>query len=780
MRKTDISKYTDKINLEDKKQPVAKTVLGTVWKIVLTALMVCVAAGAVVFVSLLIYVIGIASEPTGIDLDARSLNLSSCIYIEDSKTKEFVEYQSLYGTENRVWVDFKEMPQAMKDAIIAIEDKRFYNHSGVDWLRTGSAVVHLISGSDSYGGSTLTQQLIKNITDDNEVSLTRKVREIFRALNVEKEYTKDEILEAYLNVVNFGNNCQGVQSAANLYFDKDISDCSIAECASIAGITQNPAKWNPLTYPDNNKKRAKMVVAEMYDQGKITEQEYNDALKEIENMTYVGFKKSVDEDDEDDADIQNWYMDQMTYELRRDLAKYYDISESAASTKLYTEGLKIYSAMDLDAQNMIETVAQGLDRTYDSDLQCAMTLIDFNGRIIATVGSAEKKDANLLFDRAYSSSLQPGSSIKPVVVYPYAIEKGLINYSSPIDDSPIEEWEYVDGQWKSGPNNATYSGVRGKIVLPDAVELSSNTTAAQTMKMIGPENAYEQVTSLMGFTHLDPEVDPYTLGGLSLGGLTGGVTVREMASAYTYLGNGGLHYDAYTYYYVTDQDGNIILDNRDNAPKQAYSAETAGIMNRVLNYNMNHCAHTNAYLARVSGWDIIGKTGTTDDDKASWYCGCSPYAALAVWTGYDTPQTIANTSQATILFSKVMTNYLADKEYKEFTLPDTLKQATYCAYSGLLASSHCSTTFIGYYTDEQMPGYCYGTHYYPNDTASSTPAQGDDDNSSYTAGDDSSTASDTQSDVQSADTSAAESTVVSSEEPAESAEPSPDVSAPEA
>lgn len=185
------------------------------------------------------------------------MNQTSRIYIQNEDTKEFKEYQKLYDTENRIWVDNQNIPQAMKDAVVAIEDKRFFDHNGVDWGRTLSAVANLATGSDSYGGSTITQQLIKNITDDNEVSITRKLREITKALKLEQEYTKDQILEAYLNVVNFGNNCQGVESAAQLYFGKSIKDCSIAECAAIAGITQNPSRWNPLVFPKTTRSAVK-------------------------------------------------------------------------------------------------------------------------------------------------------------------------------------------------------------------------------------------------------------------------------------------------------------------------------------------------------------------------------------------------------------------------------------------------------------------------------------------------------------------------------------------
>ena len=230
LRETDISKMSTKkpsgrSEIEHDKKGTSKVVFSGIGKAIFTIFMVFVCAIVAVGISLGVYIFGIASEPTGIDLVAASLNLTSHIYVQNDDG-EFKEYQSIYDTENRVWVDFKDIPQHMKDAMVAIEDKRFYEHHGVDWQRTAGAMLSLSSGSSSYGGSTITQQLIKNLTDDNQVSLNRKIREIFRALNVEKEYTKDQILEAYLNVVNFGNNCQGVQAASQLYFGQDIQKCS--------------------------------------------------------------------------------------------------------------------------------------------------------------------------------------------------------------------------------------------------------------------------------------------------------------------------------------------------------------------------------------------------------------------------------------------------------------------------------------------------------------------------------------------------------------------------
>lgn len=739
MRKTDISKYTEKIKTmpkESEGQNRMKVALKLVWKAFITVVMVFVAAFVIVGISMIIYLIGLANEPTGIDLQARAMNLTSIIYCENQETGEFEEYQKLYGTENRIYVEFKDIPEAMKDAVIAIEDKRFKEHNGVDWVRTSGAILNLAAGQSSYGGSTLTQQLIKNITDDDEVSLTRKLREIFRALKVEQEYTKDQILESYLNVVNFGNNCQGVQAAAELYFDKDIGQCSIAECAAIAGITQNPSKWNPLIYPDNNKKRRETVLDAMYEQEKITEAEYKQAKEESKNMEFVGYTYDDDEDDENDANtgVNSWYSDTMYFQLLDDLMKEFNITESAASDKLYTEGLNIYCAVDTSAQEIMEKVALDLDRSEDPDLQVAMSMIDFNGRLLATVGSADVKEGSLLLNMA-TTSRQPGSAIKPILSYAYAVEKEEIHFSSTVEDKKLTNWYGVN---EPGPNN-WYRSEKGNMLVPDAIEISSNCIPGRLVSTFGARNIYDQAVTLMGFENLDPVDDAENLGALSIGGTKDGVTAQEMAAAYAFIGNGGRYYKPYTYYYVTDANGKIILDNRDNVPKQAYSAETAAIINRLLRYNISNSKSTNAYLARIDGWDIVGKTGTTDngdgDEWDSWFCGLSPYASLSVWTGYRDPEAISTYGQknATNCFNDVMSQFLAGKEKKEFNFPGTILEREYCAVTGDLATSGCSSTHTGYYTEENMPGYCYGGH---GGGSSQTGSGDDDEDEETTSGED--------------------------------------------
>lgn len=749
-RETDISQYKKDIQqneLSEKADGGVKRFFRGFGKFLITVCSVCLVALLITGISLAVYIFTIASEPTGIDLKAKSMNQTSRIYIQNEDTKEFKEYQKLYDTENRIWVDNQDIPQAMKDAVVAIEDKRFFDHNGVDWGRTLSAVANLATGSDSYGGSTITQQLIKNITDDNEVSITRKLREITKALKLEQEYTKDQILEAYLNVVNFGNNCQGVESAAQLYFGKSIKDCSIAECAAIAGITQNPSRWNPLVFPENNKERREIVLNEMYDQKKISKDEFDAAMKESATMTFVGWQASDDDDNDDEADVQNWYIDQVFRDLQKDIAEYYNISESAASSKLYTEGLKIYCAMDENAQTYLENAALNIDKSNDSDLQIASTIMGYDGRVIATVLILQqKKEGALSWDRSYNSVLQPGSSIKPVVVYPYAIESKKLYFSSMVLDEPLDNYRTNEsGQLVSGPNNA-YGYYNGNMSLPDAIEWSSNATAAQTMELIGgPSVAYQQVVTKMGFQNLT-EQDAQNTGALSIGGMNGGVTVREMAAAYTYLGNGGLYYEPYTYYYVTDSEDNIIIDNRDAVPKQAYSAETAGIMNRLLHYNVTNSAHTNAHYAQISGWDIIGKTGTTDDDKDSWFCGCSPYAVMATWCGFDKPKTISYSGRttATKFFANVMGKYLKGKENKEYKISNNLIEATYNPTTGLIVSTdNISGRYVGYYTEDNMPSsggsYYSGNYEYGSDVSDSSsyynPNYGGDNSGSNYGGD---------------------------------------------
>ena len=475
MRKTDISKYKDE---------AAPSIPSLIWsgvgsvfsffgRVFFTVLLAVLVTGIVIGLSMLFYIMGIANEPLEINLDRVTLNQTSKIYIQDYDTKEWKEDKQLYSTENRVWVSYKDIPKTMINAQIAIEDKRFWTHPGVDLRRTGGAIVSLATGSSQFGGSTITQQLIKNLTDDNENSINRKFREIFRALKLEKAYSKDDIIETYLNLVNYGSGCNGVQSAANLYFNKDIRDCDVVECAAIAGITQNPYAFDPLTYPENNKKRRNTVLWEMMDQGMITYQEYVDARIESENLKFVGY--IVDSDDEDDIGW-GWYDDRLFRDVTQSLQKEFHITASEAEDMIYSQGLSIYSAIDTRAQEIAERHIHEWETPTDPTLQVAYVMMDFDGRIRATVGGRQEHDGRLLWDICSQSALQPGSTIKPLSSYTIALDKKLINYSSLVSDRPDYQWDMVDGYYVSGPSN-WYNSYYGDITVTRALNLSTNATA---------------------------------------------------------------------------------------------------------------------------------------------------------------------------------------------------------------------------------------------------------------------------------------------------------------
>lgn len=711
MKNTDISNYSDEggVQIRTENHPTLSKVWGIIKRLLFTVLFVGIITGIVVAVSVTVYIIDVANEPFSLDLRNAKTNMTSSIYVTNDDGTVTLD-QNFYNAENRVWVDYNNIPKAMIDAAVSIEDKRFYDHKGVDWIRTGGAVLNLITGKGDYGGSTITQQLVKNVTENDDISLNRKVSEIFHALDLEEQYTKEEILEAYLNIVNFGSGSNGVQAAANLYFDKDISECSIAECAAIAGITQNPAVYNPLAYPENNKERRETVIDEMYSQGRITQSEYEAAMKESENMTFVGY--SYDDDDDEDTGIQSWYNDMLFREVSEALQKNLNISESEAERKLYTEGLKIYSAMDPTAQSIAQKKVLEWKTPNDRKLECGYIMMGLDGRVLATIGSRKEKDGLLLFDRANGAYLQPGSTIKPIAVYAPAIEDNLVHFSSLLSDTAITDWSYDEnGNSVSGPNN-WYEGYRGNITVSTALQISSNAATVDLLKQVGMNESYNYATIKFKLAHLDKEEDSKNIVAMSMGGVHGGTTVREMTASYIPFCNGGIYYEPYTYYYVTDQDNNIILDQRDKrVSSRAISEETAAIMNRLL-LQVVSGKEGLGYRAAVKGWEIIGKTGTTDNTYDNWFVGASPYAVAGIWQGHDIPATINQEEEGKnhILWSEIMTEYLKTKEHKNFDMPSNIIEQKYCSETGMIASSLCPKTETGYYFENNMPGVCTSTH----------------------------------------------------------------------
>lgn len=713
MRKTDISKYAGS-GRGSRSITTPKSVVRVFLKGLLTVFTILAISLVIVLVSLLTFLYGLRGESMNYDLHKLELNYTSFIYVngKGDDSEHPVKYQSLYSSENRIWVDYDKIPQAMKDAIVSIEDKRFWEHKGVDWKRTFGAAANLFNifsnGNSSYGGSTITQQLIKNVTGENDVSLTRKAKEIFRALNLEKKYSKTEILTAYLNVVNFGSGCNGVQAAANLYFGKNIEDCDIAECAAIAGITQNPSANSPLAHPDKNKARQQTVLEEMHAQGKITNEEYKKAMEESEHMTFLGNKK---EDAQDETPVWNWYVDAMFEDVKEGLMQYYSCSADKAVDMIYHSGLKIYSAMDTELQTISEnafTDGKTFPAKYPK-LQGGYVAMDYSGRILATVGARGEKTGNRLLSLAMDTKRQPGSTIKPLSVYGPAIQTGKYNFSSLVNDNPLPNW-FSDGS--AGPKNWGPGNTSGKywgpVTIEFALERSLNAAAAQTGSAITPNVSFNFLKSKLNFTSLvaaDNDRAP-----MAIGGLSEGVTVKEMTAAYQMFGNGGKYYKPYTFYYVEDHDGNVIIDNRGQTPVQALSSRVASVMHRLLECVITQ-VHGTGHLAAISGWEVFGKTGTTNDDRDSWFVGGTPYAVAGIWTGYKTPAHLssAETGYAKSVWKTIMTQYLKNKAKKNFTYDPNVISERYYTDSGLLAAPGVKTgTAVGWYDKDHLPEFDTG------------------------------------------------------------------------
>lgn len=706
----------------------AKTMGGMVWKAVKTILCVLFITGVLVFLSVAAFLLSFRDIEAP-DLNSISLNYSSFVYVDDEEGNS-TEYMTIHADENRVWASLNDIPAYMKTAQVAIEDHRFCEHSGVDWRTTLNAVRKLFSGG-SGGGSTLTQQLIKNITDENDYSILRKVREIFTALNMEKKYSKQQILEAYLNVVNYGGQCQGVEAAAQTYFGKSIGECSLAECALIAGITQNPSQYNPLVFPEESKTRAQTVLDRMWElsdgvdngdnqelvissemEGQlapITEEEYNQATAELAAMTFDGNQSQETEsvEEQQETNLWNWYIDTLFEDIVDDLMETYNYSRENAVSMIYNGGLEIHSCMNPTIQNDLEDMfINGDCMPEDQAIQAGLFVMDpYTGRVIAVVGSRDEREGVRLWNNATDTKRQPGSSFKPLSAYSLGIETGEITYGSVLNDIPVPGY-FGEGSTQEGPQNVSRQ-YTGAMNVDEAIEVSQNAPAAWLAQTLTPESCYEWLTQKLHFTTLTEE-DSHSLSAMALGGMTEGVTVREMTAAYSMFANGGLYYEPYTYTYVKDHDGNVILDNRDNVGERVMSVENATIMNKLLHRPVEGYNGT-ATTMQSLGIDIFAKTGTTDDAKDLTFMGGTPFCVAGIWNGYENPAELYDSTTAEVTWKAVI-EYLMQYDWgdKNWVLSDNVTQYTFCRSSGKLAGTNCYDTAVGWYSSSNLPGRCNG------------------------------------------------------------------------
>lgn len=578
------------------------------------------------------------------------------------------------------YVSYNEIPEYLIKAFIAIEDKRFYKHGGVDYIRTASAALNYIFGSGDFGGSTITQQLVKNLTGNDDFSVKRKLSEVFAAIKLEEEYDKTEILEMYLNVINLSDGCRGVGAAAKYFYSKKPSELTLSECASIAAITNNPSYYNPKNHPENNIKRRNIILKCMLDLGYISEQEYQGAVEEP-ILLNLSLKAG------DGGCISSWYVDMVIEDVLRDLCEKYGISRANASLMLYRGGLKIYTAMDAEIQAILEEYYFNvynfpIDRRGEM-AQSSMIVIDpYNGDILGVVGAIGEKRGSRVQNFATNTKRPSGSAIKPLSVYSLALEKGLIEWSSVFEDSPIRKGNDAQAPW---PQNASRTYV-GDVDIEYAVENSLNTVAVKVLDMVGNADSLSFLKSKLRISNLDESAD-IGAASLALGQSSRGISLCELTAAYSIFQEGVMSKPR-SYFKVTDELGRIILDNS-SEQESVISRENAAIMTKLLEGVVDNGTAKD----RISLDDkisVAGKTGTTQNNCDRYFVGYTPELLAGVWFGYEYPKPLDDfgCNPSIYIWDDVMNKIYEKTSYgkaSRFVVPDTVQRLTYPTPPGELS-----------------------------------------------------------------------------------------------
>ena len=627
--------------------------------------------------------------------DSFSMEQTSVIYYEDPDTGKCEVLQAIYGGSNSTFVEYDDIPKNLINACIAIEDKRFEKHQGVDWVTTMRACFKMFLGKSEAGGSTITQQFIKNATGEREVTVRRKLVEIYRALEFEKTHTKKDIMEWYLNIIPLGENCKGVQSASRVYFGKDVKDLSLAECASLIGITNNPSRYDPYISEANtreNKERQEVILTQMLKQGYINQEQYDEAVAE----ELVFTNSSRDNSDTSD-DYYSWFEDQVIRDVVSDLCDKTGYEYDIVYKMVMTGGYQIYSTVNPEVQAAVDAVyedLQSLPATASSQqLQSGIVIVDnTTGDVVALAGGVGRKQGSLVWNCATQSLLSPGSIIKPVAVYAPAIELGLITPATVMDDTP---YSFTDSATWPKNLDSTY---RGLVSVEEAVAQSINTVPVKLVAQMTPEYSYSFAKDKMGLSTLvssyqsntGEELSDVNLWALALGSLTRGVTVRSMTAAYASFSNEGVWREARTYTVVKDANGQIILDNTQDS-HVAMKDMTAWYITDMLETTVQTGTGTAAQLENMT---VAGKTGTTSRDFDRWFAGYTPYYTSVVWCGYNDPEEIvltdSETNPAIVMWKKVMEQVHQNLKNKAFKQPANLVEVTVCRDSGLLPSDACA------------------------------------------------------------------------------------------
>lgn len=660
----------DSENKKTKKKGRAKKV----FKILFFVFLALVVVGIGVVLGVLNSII---SETEQIDLaELKNLKLTSVVLDKDGN-----QIGKMSAGENRLIIDYEDLPQDLIDAVVAIEDERFWTHEGIDIRRTGAAIVTYVlnRGNSSFGGSTITQQLIKNVTDDRETSWKRKIREWYRAYSLEQELDKDEILEAYLNKIYFGEGANGIEVAAETYFAKSAKDLNLAESACLAASIQTPEGTNPYNGEEAKARlieRQKIVLNKMLELEKITQAEYDEAI-----AYELVFKKG---EIAVSSAVQSYAVDAIFEMVAQDLAEAKNITYAAAYDMVASNGYVIHSTIDSDVQASIDKQAANKKYFYkdkDGDMmQCAAIVIDNKtGNVVGLLGGVGEK-TGLDFNRAIDAKLQPGSTFKPIAAYGPAFELGVSYPGMGIDDVPVNINGYKPTNW--------YGYYYGYVTARYALEQSMNIPAVKTLQSVDLDYAMKFAKN-MGITTLTSSNKNMSL---ALG--SANVKVIDMAAAYATMANGGIYTEPKLYTTVEDKDGKEILSTVDKKATRVMSATTAYMLTDCLKSVVNN--GTGYYAKFSTNIQLAGKTGNTNDDKDQWFAGYTPYYTMVVWNGYDDPETIGSRKNlgtypytATVVFKNVMKTIHSGLKKASFTKPSGIVNATICTVSGLVATDAC-------------------------------------------------------------------------------------------
>ena len=628
------------------------------------------------------------------------------LYYRDANGESVeMEEERLFGTENRIWISLENIPIDVQNAFIAIEDHRFFEHNGVDFRRTGGAILGFFSpGGANYGGSTITQQLIKNLTGENSATPKRKITEIMRALNLEKNVGKDVILELYLNTVYLAEGCYGLETAAETYFGKSASELTAAEGASLAAIIQYPTRYDPVMHPENNRERRDTILWRMHELGLLETEAYEEALQ-TETVLHLNER-------EEGGAKNSWFTEVVIEDVIRDLSETYGLSRAAASGLLYNGGLSIHTTVDMKMQKSVEAYYENVENFPKSKegarANSSCVLIDpKNGHLLAVAGGVGEKKSDRIFNLATQMLRSPGSVIKPISVYAPAIEKDIITWASVYDDVPVTFTPQGKGYALWPKNNPrVYSGLT---TVNRALSQSTNTVAVRILQELGAQTSFRYAKKLGLSTLIEKEngtdgkiLSDVALAPLALGAVTKGVSVREMTGAYGALANGGIFHKTVSYTAVYDKDGKLLLSHEEEG-ETVFSEETADLMTRLLKNVVSEGTASDLQLQKFV--PIAGKTGTSNANTDRWFIGYTPDVLCGVWYGYQDARDIGTHKKnpAVLIFDGLLTKLYANQSAETITLDKTHRFAEsknvvrclYCKDSGALPTSACTCDLRG-------------------------------------------------------------------------------------